>query len=48
MSRAQSVVGVIKGTKTKAGTRKVELTEEAMLALIKSEAIYIHEGCYCL
>ena len=28
-----SVVGVIKGTKTKAGTRKVELNEEAMAAL---------------
>lgn len=28
-----SVVGVIKGTKTKAGTRKVELTEEALTAL---------------
>ena len=28
-----SVVGVIKGTKTKAGTRKVELTEEALFAL---------------
>ncbi|MBY5200990.1 DUF3596 domain-containing protein [Citrobacter braakii] len=27
------VVGVIKGTKTKAGTRKVELTEEALVAL---------------
>lgn len=28
-----SVVGIIKGTKTKAGTRKVELSEEAMAAL---------------
>lgn len=28
-----SVVGVIKGTKTKAGTRKIELTEEALYAL---------------
>ncbi|EPU1406957.1 Arm DNA-binding domain-containing protein [Klebsiella michiganensis] len=28
-----SVVGVIKGTKTKAGTRKVELTEQALYAL---------------
>ncbi|MBV2177370.1 site-specific integrase [Klebsiella aerogenes] len=28
-----SVVGVIKGTKTKAGTRKIELTEEAIYAL---------------
>ncbi|MBS0878555.1 MULTISPECIES: site-specific integrase [unclassified Tatumella] len=31
--RSASVVGVIKGTKTKAGTRKVELTPEAMIAL---------------
>ncbi|CAM6616061.1 Arm DNA-binding domain-containing protein [Klebsiella michiganensis] len=28
-----SVVGVIKGTKTKAGTRKIELTDEALYAL---------------
>lgn len=32
------VVGVIKGTKTKAGTRKVELTDEAMMALINQKA----------
>lgn len=31
--QSASVVGVIKGTKTKAGTRKVELTKEAMIAL---------------
>lgn len=35
--QSASVVGVIKGTKTKAGTRKVELTEEAMLALINQK-----------
>ncbi len=43
-----SVVGIIKGTKTKAGTRKVELTEEALAALasqkvftfIKDETIF--------
>lgn len=34
-----SVVGVIKGTKTKAGTRKVELTEEALAAL-DSQKLY--------
>ncbi|ELA6496158.1 site-specific integrase [Salmonella enterica] len=31
--QAASVVGVLKGTKTKAGTRKVELNSEALLAL---------------
>lgn len=31
--QSASVSGVTKGTKTKAGTRKVELTEEAMIAL---------------
>lgn len=31
--QAASVVGVVKGTKTKAGTRKVELNSEAILAL---------------
>ena len=31
--RSASVVGVIKGTKTKAGTRKVELSDEAMIAI---------------
>lgn len=35
--QSASVVGVIKGTKTKAGTRKVELTEDAMLALINQK-----------
>ncbi|EHF4941884.1 Arm DNA-binding domain-containing protein [Enterobacter hormaechei] len=32
-----SVSGIIKGTKTKAGTRKVELTDEAMLALVSQK-----------
>lgn len=32
-----SVSGVTKGTKTKAGTRKVELSDEAMLALAKQK-----------
>jgi len=32
--QSASVVGVIKGTKTKAGTRKVELSSEAMEALL--------------
>lgn len=31
--QSASVAGITKGTKTKAGTRKVELTDEAMLAL---------------
>lgn len=31
--KAASVVGVLKGTKTKAGTRKVELNNEALVAL---------------
>lgn len=31
--QSASVAGITKGTKTKAGTRKVELTNEAMLAL---------------
>ncbi|MCM7536472.1 site-specific integrase [Enterobacter hormaechei] len=34
-----SVVGVIKGTKTKAGTRKVELTEEALKALASQKLV---------
>ncbi|HBQ5642612.1 Arm DNA-binding domain-containing protein [Raoultella ornithinolytica] len=46
--RSASVVGVLKGTKTKAGTRKVEMNSEALLALqeqkqftfIKSEFIF--------
>lgn len=33
-----SVVGVIKGTKTKAGTRKIELTEEALAALTSQKS----------
>ncbi|MBL5932264.1 site-specific integrase [Lelliottia amnigena] len=36
--QSASVSGVIKGTKTKAGTRKVDLTEEAMLALTQQKA----------
>lgn len=35
--KSASVVGVIKGTKTKAGTRKVELTDQAMFALINQK-----------
>ena len=31
--QSASVAGITKGTKTKAGTRKIELTDEAMLAL---------------
>jgi hypothetical protein len=46
--QAASVVGVLKGTKTKAGTRKVELNSEALAALqaqkqftfMKSEFIF--------
>lgn len=32
-----SVAGITKGTKTKAGTRKVELTDEAMVALVSQK-----------
>ena len=32
--QSASVAGITKGTKTKAGTRKVELTDEAMIALV--------------
>ncbi|MBF9191065.1 tyrosine-type recombinase/integrase, partial [Enterobacter hormaechei] len=39
-----SVVGVIKGTKTKAGTRKVELTEEAMKALASQKLFTFMKG----
>ncbi|WP_426576733.1 Arm DNA-binding domain-containing protein [Xenorhabdus stockiae] len=35
---AASVVGIIKGTKTKAGKRKVELNDQAMLALANQKA----------
>lgn len=40
-----SVVGVIKGTKTKAGTRKVELTEESSECTDFSETIHLYERC---
>ncbi|SEK36319.1 integrase [Kosakonia sacchari] len=36
--QSASVVGVIKGTKTKAGTRKVELNEQAMAVLASQKA----------
>lgn len=36
--QSASVAGVTKGTKTKAGTRKVELTDEAMIALASQKA----------
>ena len=35
--QSASVAGVTKGTKTKAGTRKVELTDEAMVALVSQK-----------
>lgn len=41
-----SVSGVTKGTKTKAGTRKVELTEEAMIALKDQKPFsFMKDGC---
>ena len=39
-----SVVGIIKGTKTKAGTRKVELTEEALKALASQKLFTFMKG----
>lgn len=36
--QSASVVGVLKGTKTKAGKRKIELDDEAMLALVEQKA----------
>lgn len=36
--QSASVVGVTKGTKTKAGTRKIELTDEAMRALTSQKS----------
>lgn len=39
-----SVVGVIKSTKTKAGTRKVELTEEALAALDSQKLFTFMKG----
>ncbi|MCP6588499.1 integrase, partial [Klebsiella pneumoniae] len=38
-----SVLGVIKVTKTKAGTRKIELTEEALAALISQKTFTFME-----
>ena len=35
--QSASVAGITKGTKTKAGTRKVELTDEAMVALVSQK-----------
>ncbi|HGN9109175.1 site-specific integrase [Enterobacter hormaechei] len=41
-----SVSGVTKGTKTKAGTRKVELSEEAMIALNDQKPLsFMKDGC---
>ncbi|WP_312274829.1 Arm DNA-binding domain-containing protein [Pseudescherichia sp.] len=36
--QSASVVGVLKGTKTKAGKRKIELDDEAILALVEQKA----------
>ncbi|MFA9555475.1 Arm DNA-binding domain-containing protein [Enterobacter hormaechei] len=44
--QSASVSGVTKGTKTKAGTRKVELTEEAMIALNEQKPFsFMKNGC---
>ncbi|KJM81890.1 site-specific integrase [Enterobacter hormaechei] len=44
--QSASVSGVTKGTKTKAGTRKVELTEEAMIALNEQKPYsFMKNGC---
>lgn len=44
--QSASVSGVTKGTKTKAGTRKVELTEEAMIALNDQKPFsFMKDGC---
>ncbi|HHX5432939.1 TPA: Arm DNA-binding domain-containing protein [Escherichia coli] len=41
-----SVSGVTKGTKTKAGKRKVELTEQAMLALMEQKSFtFMKDSC---
>lgn len=41
-----SVSGITKGTKTKAGTRKVELSEEAMIALNNQKPFsFMKDGC---
>lgn len=36
--QSASVAGITKGTKTKAGTRKIELTDEAMVALVSQKS----------
>ena len=44
--QSASVSGVTKGTKTKAGTRKVELTDEAMIALNDQKPFsFMKNGC---
>ncbi|MBJ8937875.1 site-specific integrase [Citrobacter koseri] len=44
--QSASVSGVTKGTKTKAGTRKVELTEEAIIALNDQKPFtFMKDGC---
>ncbi|WP_220710502.1 site-specific integrase [Enterobacter cancerogenus] len=44
--QSASVSGVTKGTKTKAGTRKVELTDEAMIALDDQRPFsFMKDGC---
>ncbi|HCM9231700.1 site-specific integrase [Enterobacter cloacae] len=44
--QSASVSGVTKGTKTKAGTRKVELTDEAMIALNDQKPFsFMKDGC---
>lgn len=44
--QSASVSGVTKGTKTKAGTRKVELTDEAMIALNEQKPFsFMKDGC---
>lgn len=44
--QSASVSGVTKGTKTKAGTRKVELTDEAMIALNEQKPYsFMKNGC---
>ncbi len=44
--QSASVSGVTKGTKTKAGTRKVELTDEAMIALDDQKPFsFMKDGC---
>lgn len=42
--QSASVAGITKGTKTKAGTRKVELTDEAMLSLTSQKSFSFMKG----